>query len=55
MILSLPARCQEKMPHLPFEDVETFRKVAHKMLTETSKMLPEEPPVPDAGQPPVDA
>jgi hypothetical protein len=43
------------MPHLPFEDVETIRKVAHKMLTETSKMLSEEPPVLDAGQPPVDA
>jgi phage terminase Nu1 subunit (DNA packaging protein) len=50
MVLTLPARCQESMPHLKFEDVESIRKVAHKLLTETSKMLPDEPPVPDAGE-----
>jgi phage terminase Nu1 subunit (DNA packaging protein) len=47
MVLSIPARCQEKLPHLPFEDVETIRKVAHKVLAETSRMMPNEPPIPD--------
>jgi terminase small subunit / prophage DNA-packing protein len=46
MILSLPARYHEKLPHLPFEDVETIRKVTHKALAETSRMLPEKPPLP---------
>jgi hypothetical protein len=46
MILSLPARYHEKLPHLPFEDVETIRKVTHKVLAETSRMLPEKAPLP---------
>ena len=47
MVLSIPSRCQEKLPHLPFEDVETIRKVAHKVLAETSRMMPNEPPILD--------
>jgi phage terminase Nu1 subunit (DNA packaging protein) len=51
MILSLPAAYHEKLPHLPFEDVETIRKVTHKALAETSRMMPDEPPIPDAKEP----
>jgi terminase small subunit / prophage DNA-packing protein len=46
MVLSIPSRIQEKLPHLPFDDVEAIRKVAHKALAETSKMMPEAPPIP---------
>ena len=46
MVLSFPARCHEKLPHLKSDDVETIRKVAHKVLTETSRMLPAEAPMP---------
>jgi phage terminase Nu1 subunit (DNA packaging protein) len=46
MMLSIPSRIQEKLPHLPFDDVEAIRKVAHKALAETSKVTPEAPPIP---------
>src|ERR1700704_6233754 len=49
MVLSFPARCHEKLPHLKSDDVETIRKVAHKVLTETSRMLPAEAPMPQTG------
>ena len=49
MVLSFPARCHEKLPHLKGDDVETIRKVANKVLTETSKMLPGQPPLPQTG------
>ena len=49
MVLSIPARCQEKLPHLSLGDVEVIRKVARKVLSETSSMLPEQPPVPQIG------
>src|SRR6195256_6202196 len=49
MVLSFPARCHEKLPHLKGDDVETIRKVANKVLTETSKMLPAEAPMPQTG------
>src|ERR1700730_12142403 len=49
MVLSIPARCQEKLPHLPFGDIEAIRKVARKVLLETSSMLPDQPPVPHIG------
>jgi len=32
MVLSIPSRCQEKLPHLPLEDIEAIRKVARKVL-----------------------
>jgi phage terminase Nu1 subunit (DNA packaging protein) len=43
MVLSIPARCQEKLPHLPLVDIEAIRKVARKVLVETSGMLPDQP------------
>jgi terminase small subunit / prophage DNA-packing protein len=46
MVLSIPARCHEKLPHLKGDDIETIRKVVHKVLTETSKALPDQAPVP---------
>jgi phage terminase Nu1 subunit (DNA packaging protein) len=49
MVLSFPARCQEKLPHLKHEDSEAIRKVVHKLLTETSKMIPDKAPVPRTG------
>jgi len=49
MVLSFPARCHEKLPHLKSDDVESIRKVAHKVLTETSKMLPSSAPIPQTG------
>src|SRR4030088_59370 len=49
MVLSFPARCHEKLPHLKGDDVETIRKVANKVLTETSKMLPDRAPMPQTG------
>ena len=51
MMLSIPSRIQEKLPHLPFEDVEAIRKVAHKALAETSRVMPDEPPIPNAKKP----
>jgi phage terminase Nu1 subunit (DNA packaging protein) len=48
-VLSFPARCHEKLPHLKGDDVETIRKVAHKVLTETAKMLPGPAPMPQTG------
>ena len=48
-VLSFPARCHEKLPHLKSDDVETIRKVAHRVLTETSKMLPGQAPMPQPG------
>src|SRR6202047_3487709 len=49
MMLSFPARCQEKLPHLSLGDVEVIRKVARKVLLETSSMLPDRPTVPQIG------
>ena len=49
MVLSIPARCQEKLPHLPFGDIEAIRKIVRKVLSETSCMLPDRPPVPQIG------
>jgi phage terminase Nu1 subunit (DNA packaging protein) len=49
MVLSFPARCHEKLPHLKSDDIETIRKVAHKVLTETSRMLPVKAPIPQTG------
>src|ERR1700730_10598784 len=49
MVLSFPARCHEKLPHLKGDDIETIRKVAHKVLTETSRMLPSTAPIPQTG------
>ena len=48
-VLSFPARCHEKLPHLKSDDVETIRKVVHKVLTETSKILPCQAPMPQTG------
>jgi phage terminase Nu1 subunit (DNA packaging protein) len=49
MVLSIPSRCQEKLPHLPLGDIEAIRKVARKVLVETSGMLPNQPTVPQIG------
>ena len=49
LVLSIPARCQEKLPHLPLGDVDAIRKVARKVLLETSSMLPDQPAVPQIG------
>jgi phage terminase Nu1 subunit (DNA packaging protein) len=49
MVLSIPARCQEKLPHLPLGDVEAIRRVARKVLLETSSVVPDQPPVPQIG------
>jgi phage terminase Nu1 subunit (DNA packaging protein) len=46
MVLSIPARCQEQMPHLRFEDFEKFRLIVRAVLTEASKIMPDEPPIP---------
>jgi phage terminase Nu1 subunit (DNA packaging protein) len=48
-VLSFPARCHERLPHLKSDDVEAIRKVANKVLTETSKMLPGQAPMPQTG------
>jgi phage terminase Nu1 subunit (DNA packaging protein) len=47
MVLSIPARCQEEMPHLRFEDFEKFRLIVRAVLTEASEIMPDEPPIPD--------
>ena len=49
MVLSIPSRCQEKLPHLPLADIEAIRKVARKVLVETSGMLPDQPAMPQIG------
>jgi phage terminase Nu1 subunit (DNA packaging protein) len=49
MVLSIPARCQEKLPHLPLGDIDAIRKVARKVLLETSGMLPDQAKVPQIG------
>jgi phage terminase Nu1 subunit (DNA packaging protein) len=49
MVLSIPARCQEKLPHLPLGDVDAIRKVARKVLLETSSVVPAQPPMPQIG------
>jgi terminase small subunit / prophage DNA-packing protein len=49
MVLSIPARCQEKLPHLPLGDVEAIRRVARKVLLETSSVVPAQPPMPQIG------
>ena len=47
MVLSMPARCQEEMPDLRFEDFEKFRSIVRAVLTEASEIMPDEPPIPD--------
>jgi phage terminase Nu1 subunit (DNA packaging protein) len=47
LALSIPARCQEQMPHLKFEDFETFRAVVRDALTEAAAIAPDMPPLPD--------
>jgi phage terminase Nu1 subunit (DNA packaging protein) len=49
MVLSIPARCQEKLPHLPLGDVEGIRRIARKVLLETSSVVPDQPPMPQIG------
>ena len=33
LVLSIPARCQEEMPHLRFEDFEKFSSIVREALT----------------------
>ncbi len=40
LAVSIPARCQEAMPHLRFEDFETFRKIVREVLTEPRRSRP---------------
>lgn len=47
MVLSIPARCQEEMPHLRFEDFEKFRSIVRAVLTEAATIMPDNPPLPD--------
>jgi terminase small subunit / prophage DNA-packing protein len=47
MVLSIPARCQEKMPHLKIDDYETFRVVVREVLTEAATIMPDTAPLPD--------
>src|ERR1700730_10757591 len=49
MVLSIPARCQEEMPHLRFEDFEKFRSIVRTVLTEAATIMPDNPPLPDGG------
>jgi hypothetical protein len=44
MLLSIPARCQEEMPHSRFEDFEKFRRA---VLTEAATIMPDNPPLRD--------
>ena len=44
--LTIPARCQEVMPHMQFEDFETFRTVVRDALNEAGELMPDEPPIP---------
>jgi phage terminase Nu1 subunit (DNA packaging protein) len=41
MVLSIPARCQEEMPYLRFEDFEKFRLIVRAVLTEASEIMPD--------------
>jgi phage terminase Nu1 subunit (DNA packaging protein) len=47
MVLSIPARCQQDLPHLQFEDFEGIRVVIHKVLTEMAGVMPDNPPIPN--------
>jgi phage terminase Nu1 subunit (DNA packaging protein) len=47
MVLAIPARCQEKMPHWSFEDIESIRSIVRAILTEASTIMPNNPPLPD--------
>ena len=47
MMLAIPARCQEEMPHLRFEDFEKFRSIVRAVLTEVAQIMPEQAPIPD--------
>ena len=47
LALSIPARCQEEMPHLHFEDFEKFRSIVRAVLTEAAEITPEQAPIPD--------
>jgi phage terminase Nu1 subunit (DNA packaging protein) len=40
MVLSIPGRCQVALPHLKFEDFETFRTVVRAVLTEAATIMP---------------
>jgi phage terminase Nu1 subunit (DNA packaging protein) len=47
MVLSIPGRCREEMPHLSFEDFEKFRSIVRAVLTEAAGVMPDEAPIPD--------
>ena len=47
LVLSIPARCREEMPHLRFEDFEKFRSIVRAVLTEAATIMPNNPPLPD--------
>ncbi len=47
MMLSIPARCQEEMPNLRFEDFEKFRSIVRAVLTEAANVMPDQAPIPD--------
>ena len=47
MVLSIPGRCQVALPHLKFEDFETFRAVVRAVLTDAATIMPDSAPLPD--------
>jgi phage terminase Nu1 subunit (DNA packaging protein) len=47
MMMAIPARCQEEMPYLRFEDFEKFRSIVRAVLTEAAQIMPEQVPIPD--------
>jgi phage terminase Nu1 subunit (DNA packaging protein) len=47
MVLSIPGRCREEMPHLSFEDFEKFRSIVRAVLTEAAGVMPDQAPIPD--------
>jgi phage terminase Nu1 subunit (DNA packaging protein) len=47
LVLSIPARCREEMPHLHFEDFEKFRSIVRAVLTEAAQIMPNQAPILD--------
>ena len=47
LTLSIPARCEEEMPHLRFEDFAKFRSIVRAVLTEAAQITPDQPPIPE--------
>lgn len=45
LALSIPARCQAELPHLPIEDAEKIRKIVRAALDEAANGLPENAPL----------